>query len=118
MKNKLTILDFALVSVILALSGYLFLMSGFLSKKASSAILIVNGTESDIDISKDAAINVGENFKIKVKSGKIGVFSSDCPKQTCKHVGWISKSGESIVCVPKKILVKIKGKEKYDAVSR
>jgi len=43
-----------------------------------------------------------------------------CPREICSHTGWIRRQGESIVCVPNRLLVQIiqaEG-ESADALSR
>jgi len=56
----------------------------------------------------------------EVERGRVRMISSPCPGKVCTHSGWISKRGQSIVCVPNRIIIRINGraKEKYDALSR
>ena len=35
--------------------------------------------------------------------------SSDCPTQDCVHTGTISRSGQSIVCLPARIVIQLTG---------
>ena len=37
------------------------------------------------------------------------VSSSDCPTQDCVHTGIISRSGQSIVCLPARIVIQLTG---------
>lgn len=39
----------------------------------------------------------------------IRVESSDCPTQDCVHTGAISRSGQSIVCLPGRMIVQLTG---------
>lgn len=39
-------------------------------------------------------------------NGEIWVESSDCGNQTCVHMGKISSSGRTIICVPHKLVIK------------
>ena len=55
---------------------------------------------------------------LQVKPGKIRILKNDCPQHICLHTGYISESGQSIICVPKKILIYLKnGKHKDKAVT-
>ena len=44
-------------------------------------------------------------------SGESGlrVARSDCPTQDCVHTGTISRSGQSIVCLPARIIIRLEG---------
>ena len=44
-------------------------------------------------------------------SGKSGLYVavSDCPTQDCVHTGTITRSGQSIVCLPARIIVRLEG---------
>lgn len=119
MDKKPTFFDVLLISGIIALSLYLYIGPGFVYKtEVRTALVIVDGIKRQIDISKDGAVDIIDKFRVEVRSGRIRILSSDCPKQICKHAGWISRPGESLICVPSKIVITISGEERYDAVSR
>lgn len=44
-------------------------------------------------------------------SGESGlrVAASDCPTQDCVHTGIIARSGQSIVCLPARVIVRLEG---------
>ena len=57
--------------------------------------------------------------KIRVEKGRICIIDADCPNKICIKSGWISKSGETIVCLPHKLQIEIEGTNKdYDNISR
>ncbi len=58
-------------------------------------------------------------MEIEVKEGRIRVLKSDCPQKICVQTGWISKPGQTIICVPNKVLIEIVGisNAEYNAVS-
>lgn len=57
--------------------------------------------------------------KLRIENGKVKMIDSDCPGGDCIHEGEISKIGETIVCLPNKVVVEISGGEgDFDAVSR
>lgn len=60
---------------------------------------------------------------LEVKKGAVRLLEMEeeiCPRHICSHTGWISKRGESIVCVPNRLVVQVTeaGEEIVDAVSR
>jgi len=62
--------------------------------------------------------NKTENVLV-IKDGTAIMESASCHNQVCVHHAAISQTGESIVCLPNKVIVKIEGKDGgYDAISR
>ena len=49
-------------------------------------------------------------------SGESGlrVAASDCPTQDCVHTGIIARSGQSIVCLPARVIVRLEGRTAED----
>lgn len=42
-----------------------------------------------------------------------------CPREICKHTGWIRRDGESIICIPRRLVISIVQKEKrVDGIAR
>jgi len=64
-----------------------------------------------IGLDKEQNINI-DGMELEVRGGRIRVVKSDCPREMCKNFGWISAPGQTIVCVPKRIIVEISGKSK------
>ncbi|MCI7146411.1 MAG: NusG domain II-containing protein [Clostridiales bacterium] len=54
-----------------------------------------------------------------IRDGSAYVRKSDCAGQDCVHSHEISRNGETIVCLPNKLLLEVKGGEKaYDSISK
>lgn len=56
---------------------------------------------------------------VKISGGKVSVSSASCRNQVCVRHGSISKAGESIVCLPNRLVVSIEGSKGggYDSVT-
>lgn len=59
-----------------------------------------------------------EQFKVESKDGynlikivdnKIAIIDADCKDKVCENVGYISKVGQTAVCLPHKVVIEIKG---------
>ena len=93
------------------------------SQSASAVIVTVDGVQTDsLDLSADQSVKIdtqyGSNL-ITVEKGSVFVSEADCPGQDCISLGKISSPGQSIVCLPNRIMVKITGKEgSVDAVTK
>lgn len=108
--------DLILILVILAVAGILFLVF-FLQNKntvADKVIVKVDGkvvyseplsVDKDMDVAGYAG---GHNF-IRIQGGKVKMVDADCPDKICVHTGAIDKVGQTIVCLPHKLVVEIAG---------
>ncbi len=45
---------------------------------------------------------------VSVESGRICVSEADCPDKLCVKCRWISKPGQMVVCLPNRLMIKIK----------
>lgn len=60
----------------------------------------------------------GEHNLIIIKDGEVKMQESNCQGQDCVRIGSISQSGQSIVCLPHRLLVKITdSRGGYDAIT-
>jgi len=59
------------------------------------------------------------NISIEINSENgVHILASSCPAKVCVHTGWIKHPGETIICLPNKILLEISGENnEYDAIS-
>ena len=48
---------------------------------------------------------------LEIKGEKVRAIESDCPRKICVLRGWVYRSGDSIVCIPNHIIVKIETAE-------
>jgi len=58
--------------------------------------------------------------RIEVRRGRVRVLSSPCPRQACRHGGWIGAAGEMLVCLPNEVVIRLSGQRAgaIDAVAR
>ena len=60
--------------------------------------------EEYVDISID-----GHKNKILIEDDTIRMIDADCPDSLCIYQGKISRVGQSLVCLPNKVMIEIKG---------
>ena len=63
-------------------------------------------------LSEDREIALCENgisLTVRIENGSACVSHSDCPDGICCASGWISRSGESILCAPAGVTLTVKG---------
>ncbi len=108
MKKLITKKDLTLLFVVLlaGVFGIALMNSGDTGK---SAEIIVDGVTQEV-ISLDKAFEKQINGVIVCcENGEVFIKESDCPDKVCVRSGKISKSGESIICAPNRVAIKING---------
>lgn len=68
--------------------------------------LLDSDKEQVIDIKSKDGVNT-----IKIVNGEVTMIEADCDDKVCINFGSISKVGQSIVCLPHKVVISIKGEE-------
>ena len=51
----------------------------------------------------------GCTLRVTFGPGSAQVTASDCPTQDCVHTGAITRGGQSIVCLPARIVIQLEG---------
>ena len=125
-KNKIRN-DIILAAVILliAVAGLLFVK---LTKTQGNTVVVkidgVKAVEYSLDEDVRYEIKTGKNNEdinvLVIKDGKASITEADCPDGICKDYRPISYVGETIVCLPHKVVVEITGDStdmSFDAVA-
>ena len=105
--------DVILAAVLLALGGALALFLLVTRQAGGTARVQIDGeTVLELSLDEDARIELGEaghgNLLI-IENGTARVAAADCPDQVCVRQGAVRYNGESIVCLPHKLIVTIEG---------
>ncbi len=118
MKSKFlndVILIIILVSVSLVL--WFATVSGENGKTGEKVTITAGGeTIGEYSLGTDASIDVRGLLTVVIKSGQVRVTGETCRNHICAKHRPISKAGQSIVCLPNGIIVKITGDGELDAV--
>lgn len=62
--------------------------------------------------------HAGDSY-VEISEGRVRMVDSACPDKLCVRTGWISRPGESIVCLPNRVVIEIKsGEDGPDVVNR
>lgn len=67
---------------------------------------------------QEIEINGGTNI-LQIKNGRADMTEADCPDQLCVNQRAVSRQGESIICLPNKVIVEVESSEssELDAVT-
>ena len=113
MVNKKIRNDIILIAVILIICLGVFLCFKSNLKSGKSAVVTVNGEKvMTLSLSENTIkkinTDLGENI-IEINSGVVNISQADCPDKICVHHRAIKSTGETIVCLPHKLVVEIAG---------
>ncbi len=122
-KNDIFLILFFLI---IGLGAFAFMQ--FQGKSGAEVRVSVNNKEyGTYSLDKDQTITIGEDdWKniLVIKDGKASMTKADCPDKICVNHAAISKKGETIVCLPHKVVVevinegKVKKNEQIDIISK
>lgn len=94
--------------ILFAIGAMIFLW-GKIQENGTTAIVTVDGTERyNCSLFIEKEIVIDEHNTLVIKDGKADMIFADCPDQICVKQAPISKAGESIICLPNKVVVTIK----------
>ena len=105
MKKK----DFILIGAIVAVIAIAILVLALTKKEGDHVIVRVNGNEvAKYSLSQDGEyqLNGGTNV-LRIENGKAYLVSANCPDHLCVKQGKVSKSGETITCLPNRLTVTV-----------
>ena len=107
--------DIILAAVIIAISAALFGVRMFTRTEGGAAVVTVDGIKTaeyplDADLEEDIVTPGGVNHLV-IHAGAASVTDADCPDQLCVHQADIRYNGETIVCLPHKLVVRIESAE-------
>ncbi len=121
--TRFTVLDLLFIAALLVLPGWTLVRSWRASSDRPVARVFQDNRLIGVyQLDRDQTIKIGDKTRthmtIEIHNGAIRVAESDCPKGVCKHAGWVRTPGRSIMCVPNRVLIEIKGEAgDYDAES-
>ena len=105
--------DIVLLIILLALGGLFSYGSMALSKPGDTLVVTLNGkVYGTYPLSKNGTYTVKDGShinKITIKDGKAQMTFSNCPGGKCLKDGRISKTNQSIVCLPHRLVLTVKG---------
>ena len=112
------------IAALVIFAGSMLLMR-YLGHDGEEAVVYVNGEEvASYPLSRDIRETIqgydgGENVLV-IEDHRAKIESADCPDQSCMHQKAISANGETIVCLPHRIVVLIRSKteSEVDAVAQ
>ncbi len=118
--NNMKKADFVIIAVILAIVGVLAFFLYYVNGDSGKYVQVeVKGKTVETiplneDFEKQYQFN-GDTNTLVIKDGKAKVTQANCPDGVCVNHMEISRSGESIICLPHKFVVTVVDKMNSDS---
>ncbi len=105
------IISIIIIAMVFILGRYLLRQGG------SYAVVYVDGKETArYSLSEDRTVTIdgydGGTNTLVISDGKAYLSEADCPDKLCVGMGAIQYDGETIVCLPHKVVIEIESKNK------
>ena len=106
--------DIILIAVLLLLTAAGLLLFNALKVGGDTVVVLIDGKESAsylLSVDKEVVIETENGKNVLVIKDKIAfVKEADCPDGICVEHRPVSKVGETIVCLPHSLVIKIESK--------
>ena len=100
--------DLVLILSLILVSAALLIAISLSAKSGSSVVVEIDGKHyATYSLDRDGEYAIGEGNILVIEQGKAYMKSADCPDETCVRTGKISKSGQTIVCLPNRVSVTV-----------
>ncbi len=117
--------DMLFIVCILIIAFILWLLPSVLNRGIPAVVKVIqDGQEVGVYLlSEDKTVSIpygADSYNLLfISNGKASVSDADCPDGLCIRSRSISRNGESIICLPHKLVIQIEAKEEseLDAVT-
>lgn len=105
--------DAILIAALMLLGGALAVFLYATRQSGGYVSVQMDGqTVMELPLSEDTQVLLGEDGHtntLVIRNGTAQVVEADCPDQICVRQGAVQYEGESIVCLPHKLVVSVEG---------
>ena len=114
--KKKVFADIILICILLVLALSVFLVVELTRREGAYVVVSIDGGEvCRYSLSEDGefTLNGGTNTLV-ISGGKAYISEADCPDGLCVSQGKISRTGQTVVCLPHRVMLRIVGAEDAD----
>lgn len=115
--EKIKRTDIFIIGTILLAAVLIFFYNSFKPNESGSyaAVYVNNELQAEYPLDEDADVVLegwtGGTNRLIIEDGEAKIKSASCPDKICASQHPISKTGETIICLPNKVVIKIIGKD-------
>ena len=118
-KNRKTKNDIILAVIVIAVAATGVLLLNIFKTEGEFAVVKIDGKETErypLSVNTEVVIETENNGKntLVIEDGKAFIKDASCPDKICEGHNKISFKGETIVCLPHKVVIEIVADENTD----
>lgn len=123
MEDKIKICDLIFIAILIMIviisSILIFAINSKEIGNNAKVYIEVNGSQhSVVPLSEDTEINIENVGTVIIEDSKVRIENALCNDKVCEHMGEISKSYQSIICLPNRTIIKIiSNSEEFDDIA-
>lgn len=111
--------DIKLLGVILLVAVIAIIIINLVKTDGSQVVITIDGKEYEtlpLNVNKTVTVQVDKDHYnvVKVQDGKVSMSEANCPDKLCVKHNKIHYNGETIVCLPHKVVLEIKNGKDND----
>lgn len=101
--------DLLLAAVICMAAAVIWIGSRLIFSGEGSFVRITvdGGLYGVYSLQEDQEVTIGDTNKCRIEGGKVWMTEASCPDHLCIGQGAAEETGESIVCLPNKVVIEI-----------
>lgn len=119
-RHRKLLMDIVLILVVLAIGIGILLVTRSGREQGAYVVVMVQNrevarysmTNNEVyDINANNGNNGDNDYtnKIEINDGRVRMIEASCPNHLCIRQGWIRFEGQSIICLPNKVTVIVRG---------
>lgn len=102
--------DIIVISVIIIIALIIFIVTNSFKAEGHTVMVTIDDKVYDeYDLSSDITISLDIGNTLVIKDNEAYVIDSTCEDKICISHGRISSVGETIICLPHKLIIEVKG---------
>jgi hypothetical protein len=113
-RKRTTRNDRLLLAGLLLAGVLLFIAVGAAKTDGARVDVLVNGKVAEsypLNTDREIKLNYSGHNLLRIEDGRARIVGADCPDKLCMKQGSIAKTGETIVCLPHRVVIRISGGE-------
>ncbi len=103
--------DLILAAAIIAAAAVILAIQFFRQDNGEQHVVVT--VDGDVfgtyDLAENQTIEIGKTNRLVIENGNARMEWADCPDQICVNHKAVDKNGESIICLPNKVVVSVEG---------
>lgn len=114
--RPIKLIDVILMSLVLIIALVWSIIPYFTAPTGNVVEITVNGQTSSYSLNTNRKIQL-DGLVVEIQNGQVFVSETNCEDKVCQHTGKISKVNQSIICLPKNIVIKVTGNSDFQVDS-